>query len=305
MFWSCLFQPVERLGAERGLESWYAQVLERLGGTPQPFELALAGGRLAATPGLAFLAGYQAALRALWPAAPWSAGALCVTEGRSTRPADLQTRSEGRLLSGRKDFVSAAECADWLLVAAREEEEGQAPRLALAVVHQGAPGVRLEALPSLPLMPDIGHARLHLQQVQSERLAGDGWADYVKPFRSIEDVHVLAAVSAWLYGLGVDCHWPEALQLRLLALLAGCAEVARHCPKAATTHLLLAGLFAQQQALGSELDAAFAAGPAHWAALWQRDKGLLQIASGARTQRLERARQLLSAATGAGVDPDQ
>ncbi len=34
-----------------------------------------------------------------------------------------------------------------------------------------------------------------------ERLAGDGWDDYVKPFRTLEDVHVFAAVapgcSAW------------------------------------------------------------------------------------------------------------
>ena len=30
------------------------------------------------------------------------------------------------------------------------------------------------------------------------RFTPDGWDAYVKPFRSIEDVHVLTAVSAWL-----------------------------------------------------------------------------------------------------------
>ncbi|MFT0624975.1 acyl-CoA dehydrogenase family protein [Ectopseudomonas guguanensis] len=295
MPWSSLFQPIERLTAEAGLEDWYARLLARLGGTPQPFELALVGGLQAATPGLAFLAGYQAALRMLWPAAPWTAGALCVTENRSTRPADMSTRIHGLYISGRKDFVTAAECADWLLVAAREEQADEAPRLALGVVRQGAPGVRIEPLPALPLMPDIGHARLHLEQAQSERLAGDGWDDYVKPFRTLEDVHVLAAVCAWQFGVGRECAWPDALLLRLEALLAACAEVARQAPNAPTTHLLLAGLFAQQQALSGELQAAFAAGPAHWAELWQRDQGLLRIAEAARTKRLEKARQIVAA----------
>ena len=40
----------------------------------------------------------------------------------------------------------------------------------------------------------------------------------------------------------------------LLAQLAGCAEVARQCPSAAPTHLLLAGRFAQQRALAAALD---------------------------------------------------
>lgn len=291
MPWQRFLRPQSRLPAA-DLESWYASLLEQLG-QAAPFELALLGGRLAATPGLAFLAGYQAALRALWPAAPWSLGALCVTENKSTRPADMATRITGLHLSGRKDFVTAAEAADWLLVAAREEAADAPPRLALGVVRNGDPGVRIEPLPSLPLMPDIGHARLHLQDAHCERLAGDGWDDYVKPFRSIEDCHVLSAVSAWLHGIGEECAWAETLQLRLLALLAGCAEVARLSPRAPATHLLLAGLFAQFDSLRSELDGAFAKGPTHWAQLWQRDQGLLSIAVTARAKRLQSARTAL------------
>lgn len=287
MSWQALLQPQERLSAT-SLDDWYVALLERLG-SPPAFELALLGGRLAATPGLAFLAGYQGALRALWPAAPRSLGALCVTEHRSTRPADLHTRLSGLSLSGRKDFVTAGEAADWLLVAAREEQPGQAVQLAVGVVRNGAPGVRLEALPALALMPDIGHARLHLDGAHCERLAGDGWDAYVKPFRSIEDLHVLTAVGAWLYGVAQESAWPQALQLRLLALLAGCAEVARQAPTQPTAHVLLAGLFAQMSALTDELEAAFAAGPASWAALWRRDKGLLAIAATARGKRLDKA----------------
>jgi len=292
MPWQRLLKTADRLPVVPALDDWYAALLEHLGEPPAglaPFELALLGGRLAATPGLAFLAGYQGALRALWPSAPTSLGALCVTENKSTRPADLRTRLDGLTLSGRKDFVTAAEAADWLLVAARDEAAGAAPHLSLCVVYSGAPGVRIEALPALPLMPDIGHARLHLEQAHCERLAGDGWEAYVKPFRSIEDLHVLTALGAWLYGVAQECAWPQALRLRLLGLLAGCAEAARQSATAPSTHLLLAGLFAQFAALRAELDAAFAAGPADWAALWQRDRNLLEIAGGPRAKRLEKA----------------
>ena len=82
--------------------------------------------------------------------------------------------------------------------------------------------------------------------------------------------------------------------MRLQALLAGCAEVARQAPDAPTTHLLLAGVFAEQQALAGELEVAFAGGPAHWAELWQRDKGLLRIAEAARSKRLEKARRIVA-----------
>jgi hypothetical protein len=287
MPWQSLLERTERLPAQP-LEDWFATLQVQLGEVA-PLQQALLGGRLAATPGLAFLAGYQAALRVLWPSAPAGLGALCVTENKSTRPADMQTRLSGLALTGRKDFVTAAEAADWLLVAARDEADGAPVHLSLAVVYRGAPGVQIEPLPSLPLMPDIGHARLHLDQASCELLAGDGWDAYVKPFRSIEDLHVLAALGAWLYGVGQDSAWPQSLQLRLLALLAGCAELTRQSPHAATSHVLLAGLFAQFAALRPELDAALAAGPSTWAALWQRDQNLLSIAASARAKRLEKA----------------
>ncbi|AYC34133.1 acyl-CoA dehydrogenase family protein [Pseudomonas cavernae] len=289
MPWQRLLETRDRLPASPALEEWYAALLDRLGEAPSPFELALLGGQLEASPGLAFLAGYQAALRALWPSAPATLGALCVTENKSVRPADLRCRLDGLTLNGRKDFVTAADAADWLLVAARDEAPGSAPRVALCVVYRGAPGVRIETLPALPLMPDISHGRLHLDGAHCERLAGDGWDDYTKPFRSLEDLHVMAAVSAWQYGIASAHGWPQALCLSLLGLLAGCAEVARQPAGSAATHVLLGGLFAQQAALRAQIDAAFAAGPAELAAVWQRDQRLLDVASGPRAKRLEKA----------------
>lgn len=288
MPWPDLLHRRERLPAAADLAEGFATLLQTLGNVT-PFELAVAGGRRMATPGLAFLVGYQAALRMLWPSAPLSLGALCATEQRSLRPADMQTRLKDLRLSGRKDFVTAGDAADWLLVAARSEEPGETPRLSLAVVYPGEPGVKVEKLPALPLMPDISHGRLYLDGALCELLAGDGWDAYVKPFRTLEDVYVLSAMTAWLYGVGQDSDWPQALQLRLLALLAGCAEASRQAPNNPPGHVLLGGLFAQFESLKTEVDQALVQGDPAWAAMWQRDQGVMQLAAGARAKRLAKA----------------
>ncbi|QKG69114.1 acyl-CoA dehydrogenase family protein [Pseudomonas sp. B14-6] len=288
MPWQNLLNRRDRLPVNPDLAEGFATLLHTLG-TVTPLELAVVGGRLMSTPGLAFLVGYQAALRMLWPSAPLSLGALCATEQRSLRVADMQTRLSDLRVSGRKDFVTAGDAADWLLVAARSEASGETPRLSLAVVYPDEPGVRLEKLPAIALMPDISHGRLFLDNVQCELLAGDGWDAYVKPFRTLEDIYVLSAMTAWLYGVGQDSDWPQALQLRLLALLAGCAEVSRQAPNNLAGHVLLGGLFAQFEGLKAELNEALADGPQHWAAMWQRDQSVMDLAAGARGKRLAKA----------------
>ncbi|MBV4459873.1 acyl-CoA dehydrogenase family protein [Pseudomonas sp. COR58] len=288
MPWPTLLECRERMPAVPDLREGFAMLLHQLGSVT-PFELAVAGGRRMATPGLAFLVGYQAALRMLWPSAPPGLGALCATERRSLRPADMQTRLTDLRLDGRKDFVTAGAAADWLLVAARSEAPGEAPSLSLAVVYPDEPGVRVEALPALPLMPDVSHGRLHLENAGCELLAGDGWDAYVKPFRTLEDIYVLSAMTAWLYGVGQDCGWPQVLQLRWVALLAGCAEASRLPPDSPAAHVVLGGLFAQFDALKPELDHALAQGAPEWAAMWARDRSVMQLAAEARAKRLAKA----------------
>ena len=288
MPWQTLLIRRDRLPANPDLGEGFATLLHLLG-TVTPFDLAVAGGRMMATPGLAFLVGYQAALRMLWPSAPLSLGALCATEQRSLRVADMQTRLHDLRLSGRKDFVTAGDAADWLLITARSEAPGDDPRLSLAVVYPDEPGVRVEKLAAIPLMPDVSHGRVFLDNALCELLAGDGWDAYVKPFRTLEDIYVLSAMTAWLYGVGQDSDWPQALQLRLLALLAGCAEVSRQAPNNPCGHVLLGGLFAQFEGLKAEINQALAEGPPQWAAMWQRDQAVMDLAAGARAKRLAKA----------------
>ena len=286
MPWNRLLGPLDRLPTG-ALPAWYAHLQDQANGLSTA-QLAILGGRLAATPGLAFLAGYQAALRALWPEAPASLGAFCVTERRSVRPADMTTRFHEGRLSGCKDFVTGGSEADWFLVAARSEPEGESVRISLCSIARDTAGVALERLPPLPIAPDIPHARLLLDGAEAQALPGDGWDDYAKPFRTLEDIHVLLALSAWLYSVCLECRWPQALRLKLTGVLAAGSEVARLDPREATTHLLLGGVFAQFESLQAELDVALESA-GEWAALWRRDSGLLRIAGSARQKRLEKA----------------
>jgi alkylation response protein AidB-like acyl-CoA dehydrogenase len=297
MGWQQILEMTPHAGAHGAvLGAWYAELLAR---HPQaaPLELAILGGYQAATPGLAFLAGYQAALRALWPEAPDSLGAFCVTEQRSLRAADMRSRLGEDGLSGRKDFVTGGAAACWLLVSARVEAEGESPRLAMLQVDSDACGVVLEPGPALPLLPDIPHARVLFNAAPARQLAGDGWTDYVKPFRSLEDLHVMAAICAWAYGAGVRLQWQQALRLRLLAVLAGCAGVAGNALHSATGHLALAAVSDSFAALRGELDQAFAAGPTDLAQQWQRDQRVLDLAQGARQARLAKSLTALGLAT--------
>jgi hypothetical protein len=121
-------------------------------------------------------------------------------------------------------------------------------------------------------------------------LAGDGYARYVKPFRTLEDLHVHAAILAYLLREARRLEWPRAWVERTFAALHGLAAIAQLDASSPATHIALAGALATGAALVEE------AGP-HWEAAavdpaaerWQRDRALLSVAEKARLQRLARA----------------
>ncbi len=286
MLWSTLLGPLPR-SMQTQPSNWFTELTQRTADA-STFERALLGGRLAATPGLAFLAGYQAALRALLPSAPQGIGALCVTEQRSSKAADIQTRLLNGQLTGQKDFVIGGDYAQWLIVLARSEAKQQAPRLTAVLVATDNTSVSLQSRSALPIVPDIPHSSVQFSLSPCMVLAGDGWNDFNKPFRTLEDGHVLAALCAWLYGQSLLDQWPQDLQLQLIALLAGLKETLQQPNKEAATHLLLGGILAQFASLQTLISQALSAHSSHATALaWQRDKAILEIARPARMRRLE------------------
>lgn len=287
MAWQQLLNSTHTIEFNSDVRLWYQTLWHKLE-NPQPFTLALLGGAQAPTPGLAFLAGYQAALRALRPAAPAGIGALCVTEKRSLKPREFSSFYVNGELTGAKDYVLAGEQADWLWVVARESMYS----LPLKVIEVASQHVRFEPISALKLMPEVGHSRVCFERCQGQVLPGDGWDDYAKPFRTLEDIYVLTAMLAWHTRAMAKGSEMGELNLKVLALLSALAHIATLEPKQATTHLLLAGVQAQYRALAADLTAALQGSESY--SLWLRDSAVLNLAQAAREARLQKAKAQLT-----------
>jgi len=301
--------------AQPDVAAWWARWRDRAARAATPAAQAIAGGFDADRVGWAFAAGYQAALRRLCPDLPaGTVAALCVTEEAGNRPRDIATRLEplepaeggGWRLSGAKRWATLGPAGSLLLVAARltdaadgvDSERGARPRLKVARVPVPAPGLSVEPMAGIGFVPEVPHARLRFDGVAvaaDALLPGDGWDQVVKPFRTIEDLHVTLAVLAYLLREARARRWPAAIAERLAALMLLLAELGAAPPDAAAMQVALEGALQLAHALYAEAGTLFAAAGADdpGAARWARDQPLFAVARQARALRAERAWQRL------------
>jgi len=286
------------------LRAWWDATAAWRAAWTEPFDRAFAGGGCADRLGFAFAAGYAEALRVLVPdLPPGSITALCATEEAGVHPRAIRTRlvatEPGRYtLTGRKKWATVASAASSLLVVASTGEDAGKNRLRVVRVRADAPGVRLHSA-TTPFVPEIPHAEVELDGViasDADVLPGDGYDAYLKPFRTIEDLHVHAALAGYLIGVARRHGLPHELQERLLVLAVAARALAHADPKAATTHAALAGVIDLAQRLVGELEPLWAAAGGDEWTRWQRDRPLLRVASGARTARRDRAWSILDGA---------
>ncbi len=268
--------------------------------------MAVRGGFEADRVGWAFASGYQAALRALLPTLPHDAvAAFCVTEEGGNRPRDIATRftpvTDGTVsIKGAKRWTTLGPASSVLLVvgALPPSAPSARPQLKVAQVAGSAVGVQLLPMPDTRFVPEVPHARVLLDDVRvsaAALLPGDGYDACVKPFRSIEDIHVTLAVLAYLLRESRALGWPAAFAERLCALMVLLADLAAAPADAPATHVALAGALALAHGL-------YADASTHWAAAadepaaqrWARDAALFGVAGTARTQRAARAWQRLA-----------
>ena len=310
------------------LANWHATLGPLQAGWPDPFEAAVAGGFQADRIAWAFASGYQFALRALVPglggAADPVVAALCATEAAGNRPRDIRTTLRpvdgGWQIDGEKRWATLGPDSTALLVVAVVPGDATAatgvpapiaagsagrPRLRVARVPVGRPGVTIEPVADLSFVPEMPHARVRLDRVrlaESELLEGDGYSRYLKPFRTVEDIHVQAALLGYLVREARHRGWPRPFVEATLASLAGLQAAAALDAGAPHTHLLLAGATTSVRQRVAEAGAHWQAGDANDAACqrWQRDVKILGVAEAVRTQRAASAWQALSAARGAG-----
>ncbi|MFN7951224.1 MAG: acyl-CoA dehydrogenase family protein [bacterium] len=290
------------------LTAWWQSIRAETADWRVPVDRAIARGALADRVAFAFAAGYQAALARLVPAIPEErVVSLCVTEAKGNHPRALETTlvraAAGTLrLNGRKSWATHSPHATELLVAARAglAADGR-PAIKLVRVRGDAPGVTVEPMHGIAFVPEISHGAVTLDEVavaDDDVLPGDGYADYVKPFRTVEDVHVAAALGAHLTRLAFVFDWPRDLREDLLAHLVALRGLALADPRAIATHLALGGVFRDQGRLLVAIDPCWARVDDATRARWERDRALLAVAGSAREKRLEAAWTRLSAPDG-------
>lgn len=295
-----LVQPPEPWPHE-GIAAWWARAAPFARELP-PADAALRLGAHADRIAYAFSAGYLGALSALVPDRDRTRiAALCATESGGVHPRAIGTTFDGDRVTGDKSFVTFASEARELLVLAREGEVDGRPALALVRVDATAEGVEVSALPDTPFVPEVPHGAVRLDGARGQRLAGDGWADHVRPFRTVEDLHVHLAVMGWLVASarrwGAAPATVEAGLAQAMALRSLCAED----PRAPSTHVALAGAIDAAAALVDGFDWSLA--PAEDRARFERDRPLLAVASKARAKRRERAWERVRASDEAPRSP--
>jgi len=278
-------------------ELWDAYAVERAGGR-SPFSAAVQVAGRADRLGHAFAVGYPAALEHLSPGVLLPC-ALCATEAQGNSPRAIETTltevGESYRLDGEKTFVTFGTLAKTLIIVARSglKPDGR-PDIVVVQVPADRAGVHVEELPPGPFVPEVAHAWLRLEGVQvhpGERLPGDGYLQYVKPFRTIEDIHVLGSTLAYLVGwarrVGAPSTWIAELSADLVALDALRAEE----PLDARAHIALHGCYRRliQTAQGEELRRLLESASDAERERWLRDAALLKVASKARERRFEAA----------------
>jgi alkylation response protein AidB-like acyl-CoA dehydrogenase len=281
------------------LASWWAATAGARDAFTAPVDRALLGGALADRLGFAFAGGYSEALRALVPGLDGIA-ALCITEAGGNTPRAIETTltpvDGGYEITGHKKWATIGSLAQSLLVAASTGRDAAGiNRLRLVRVPANAPGVTITPS-TVPMVPEIPHAEIALDRVRvtdADLLPGDGYAEYVKPFRTIEDIHVHAAIVGYLIGVTRRRGFAKPLVEKLLAIAVTTRGLAHADAKAETTHVALAGLFALLAPELTALEALWSASPDDEWQRWQRDRALLHVAGKAREARREKAWSLL------------
>lgn len=271
----------------------------------EPFDRGIAGGLRADRLGFAFAGGFASALAALAPrqVSDDAPTALCATEEEGAHPRAIRTTlmpiAAGCFaLTGKKKWVTLATEASVLLVVASTGQDARGRnRLRVARVPTTADGVRLSAGPPPPFAPEIPHAEIEFTDVavaETDLLPGDGYEDYLKPFRTIEDLYVHGALVGYLLGVARRHRFPNPMIERLVALLLASRALAQADPKAPETHIALAGVLGWAASLVDDIERQWSASPDEEWARWERDRPLLRVAGNARAARRDRAWATLS-----------
>ncbi len=286
---------LEREPAVAAIESPRAcfEALERIDADwPRSVDRAAVGGFFADRVGYAFLAGYRAALYRLDPTL--SRASLCASEEGGAHPRAIKTtltpHDDAFILEGDKTFATLASSAETLLVVASRGERDGRIWLQVARIPRSREGVTVRDRDPIAFAPEIPHARVAFRGVRvapEEILEGDGYERVVKPFRTIEDVHVIAAWLGHVIRLARAHEEPREVVERALASISALRGLAEADPSSPAVHVALAGVLDFIADVSKTVTLAKADDTTK--SRWQRDLPLLAVAGAARNLRREAA----------------
>lgn len=270
----------------------------------ETLEMAVVGGFISDRVSYAFVSGYESAIRHMFPKLPKEAVvAFCVTEEGGGHPKAIQSTlmktdelSDGEkkwVLNGSKKFITCADEAELVLAAASTGTTSDGKnQIRIVLVDKKTPGISVELMDQLPFVKEISHGRLHFKDValkESQILKGDGYNEYIKPFRTIEDIHVFGAILGYLFRVASIFDWPKNINEGLLSLITTIKSLAVCNPLSKEVHIVLAGVFRQLSDLLDRADPYWDKVDKDTRAIWERDRALLNVAGRAREKRLASA----------------
>lgn len=303
-----------RLFCDQLLASWNCQArmcVEPAGRAH--FGNGLLGGFVADRLAWAMVAGHQGAIRRL----AWECGGLhlmpeggivafCASEEGGAHPravhSSLEATPDGDFrLSGQKRWATLAPSAAALLLIASVGHEGDRNRLRTLCVPSDRRGIAIAPMTvtsptggggRVTANPEVRHAVIDLNEVPvapEELLGGDGYTDAIKPFRTIEDLYIGAAMTAYNLALARRSGWPASAVEDLLLLLTTAEALAFGPLDEPVAHLGVA-------ALGRATARVREAHTAHWelvdeeaAAAWRRATSSGGVAARAKELRRQAA----------------
>ena len=260
--------------------------------------------------GEAFSISYRCALQALLPELDqqtWAA--MCVSEKDGNHPKTLKAIVEKTCdeageeigkVSGHKSFITMADQAKQLIVIAKDsassDDASTQPTLKAVLVQQPSEGLSIELMPPLPMVPNVRHGQISFENVAGKLLPGDGYADYSKRFRTLEDAHVFMGFTAMMLRKAIDLKLDAQFVEECLLLINGLLSLQALSNKAEKEqwfHLILAACFNHFEGLCHGFEEALKESGADFYDLWKRDKKLFTIAAKARVSRNNKAQEWL------------
>jgi len=283
------------------MPDWFECFIKETKYIPSTLEQAALGGRLSNNMSFAFAAGYQSAIQSLFKPDYRQLSSLCISEHEGNHPraikCSLTQHGQNRHLNGSKSFITGANEAEFLYVAATTGFNiNNRPNIKMLSFQANLEGIKIRKMKPLPFVPEISHGTATFKQVtlkSQQILEGDGYTNFVKPFRTHEDIHVLAAIIGFRIGEAIDSNWSHDSVEAHLSLLASLLPLEPNNFNQASTHLILAGCRSQLKVLIQQTDDQFKQNNIKGFEEWRRDKALLEIASKAHKIRTNRAWDIL------------